>query len=94
MKDLELELKNLIVESLMLEDVQPQEIDSDQPLFVEGLRLDSVDALELGMALSRRYGMDFKADNPKNEEIFRTVRSLAAYVQQHRSNEGDASDSR
>ena len=51
------ELQHLIVESLALEDVQPEDIDPDEPLFGEGLGLDSIDALELGLALKKRFGV-------------------------------------
>ena len=82
MEALERELKVLIVESLMLDDVTPQEIDSDQPLFVEGLGLDSIDALELAMAIERKFGVEFSPDDDRNREIFASVKSLAAYVAQ------------
>ncbi len=61
MQKLEIEVKHLIVESLMLEDVTAEQIDTDAPLFVEGLGLDSIDALELAMALGRKYGIEIKA---------------------------------
>ncbi len=83
MRELEIELKYLIVESLLLEDVKAEEIDSDAPLFVEGLGLDSIDALELGMALRRKYGVEIKADDERNQETFRSVRSLATFIQEH-----------
>ena len=84
MEDLELELKRFIVESLILEDVKAEEIDSTAPLFGEGLNLDSIDALELGMALGKRYGITIKADDQRNREIFRSVRSLAAFIRDQR----------
>lgn len=80
MEALEQELKELIVESLMLDDVQPGEIESSAPLFVEGLGLDSIDALELAMAIERRFGVKFEADDERNREIFASVQNLAAYV--------------
>ena len=83
MRELEIELKYLIVESLLLEDVKAEEIESDAPLFVEGLGLDSIDALELGMALRRKYGVEIKADDKRNQETFRSVRNLAAFIQEH-----------
>ena len=82
---LEAELKELIIEALMLEDVAIDDIDSDEPLFVEGLGLDSIDALELAMAIDKRYGVRIKADDEQNKQIFSNVRSLAAYVGQHRA---------
>ena len=84
MSDEHIELKRFIVESLILEDVRPEEIDSDAPLFVEGLGLDSIDALELGMALTRKYGVKIGANDERNREIFRSVRSLAAFVEKNR----------
>ena len=56
MAELELEIKQLIIDTLMLEDIKPEDIDSAEPLFVEGLGLDSIDALELGVALQKKYG--------------------------------------
>ena len=82
---LETELKELIIEALMLEDVSVDEIDSDAPLFVEGLGLDSIDALELAMAIDKKYGVRIKADDEQNQQIFSNVRSLAVYVGQHRA---------
>lgn len=91
MKALELELKHLIVESLLLEDVSADAIDSDLPLFVEGLGLDSIDALELGMALKRKYGIEIKAEEVRNQETFRSVRALAEFVDEHLRKRGAAS---
>ena len=68
------ELKELIVESLMLEDVVPADIVTDDPLFGTGLGLDSIDALELSMAIHKRYGVRIAADDEKNREIFRSAR--------------------
>jgi acyl carrier protein len=84
MQALEQELKELIVESLMLEDVKPAEIESSAPLFVEGLGLDSIDALELAMAIERRFGVKFQPDDDRNREIFSSVQSLAQYIQSTR----------
>ena len=84
MQALEQELKELIVESLMLEDVKPAEIESSAPLFVEGLGLDSIDALELAMAIEKRFGVKFQPDDDRNREIFSSVRSLAQYIENTR----------
>lgn len=84
MEDLELEIKRLIVESLNLEGVAPESIDTAAPLFGEGLGLDSIDALELAMALRQRYGVRTTSDEATNRKIFASVRSLAAFVAQHR----------
>ncbi len=79
------ELKRLIVDALMLDDVSPAEIVADEPLFGEGLGLDSIDALELAMAIHREYGVKIEAGDERNREIFRNVRSLAAHVAQARA---------
>jgi acyl carrier protein len=85
MSDIEDELKTLIVQTLMLKDVQPQEIDVDAPLFATGLGLDSIDALELAVEIGRRYKVQIKADDERNREIFRSVRSLAAFITEERA---------
>ena len=77
---LEAELKKLIVEALVLEDIAPEEIETDAPLFVEGLGLDSIDALELAMALEERYGVKIEDDPDENRRIFASVKSLADFV--------------
>ena len=87
MQNLELELKQLIVEALLLDDVKPGDIDADAPLFLDGLGLDSIDALELGMALSRKYGIEIKANDDRSKEVFRSVKSLAVFVAAERSQE-------
>jgi len=85
MSDIEDELKTLIVQTLMLKDVQPQEIDVDAHLFATGLGLDSIDALELAVEIGRRYKVQIKADDQRNREIFRSVRSLAAFIADERA---------
>ena len=80
MSEIEEELKAMIVQTLMLKDVKPQEIDVDAPLFAEGLGLDSIDALELAVEIGRKYKVQIKSDDDKNREIFRSVRSLAAFI--------------
>ena len=64
----------------MLEDIAPDEIESEAPLFVEGLGLDSIDALELAMALEERFGVKIEDDPDENRRIFASVRSLAEFV--------------
>lgn len=88
MNELESELKRLIVSALALEDVEPASIDSEAPLFNEGLGLDSIDALELSVVLSREYGVSIKADDAQNHSIFSSVRSLAAFVAANRRGDG------
>ena len=72
------------VESLALEDVQPEDIDPDEPLFGEGLGLDSIDALELGLALKKRFGVTLTAESEESRAVFKNVRSLADYIESHR----------
>lgn len=78
--NLALELKQLIITTLDLEDITPEDIDEDAPLFVEGLGLDSIDALELGVALQKRYGVKLDAESSETRKHFANVRSLAALV--------------
>jgi acyl carrier protein len=81
---LERELRELIVDALMLQDVRPDGIDVNAPLFGEGLGLDSIDALELALAVERRYKVRIAADDSRNRELFASVRSLAAHIAAHR----------
>ena len=90
MTTLEQDIKQLIVEALMLDDVKPDEIDSEAPLFGDGLGLDSIDALELAIALDRKFKVKINADDPNTRETFRSVKSLAAYVEKKRSEAGRA----
>ena len=78
------ELKELIVETLALEDVTAAEIETDAPLFVEGLGLDSIDSLEIAMVLEERYGVTLDDDPDTNKKIFESVRSLSEFVTQNR----------
>ena len=78
--ELETEIKQLIIDSLMLEDIQAADIHSEAPLFIEGLGLDSIDALELAMALEERFGVKIEDDPDENRRIFASVRSLAEFV--------------
>lgn len=81
---LELEVKQLIIDVLQLEDISADDIDSTAPLFVEGLGLDSIDALELGVALQKRYGISLSADSEDTRRHFASVQALAALVETHR----------
>ena len=81
----ERELAELLVESLNLEDVDPAGIDPEAPLFNTGLGLDSIDALELSLAISKKYGLQLRSDNEDNRKIFASLRALSDYVQQHRA---------
>ena len=84
MSDLKLEIKRLIIEVLALEDVKPEDIDDDAPLFGEGLGLDSIDALELGIALRKRYQLKLQANDAGMKEYFRSVSSLCLLVERQR----------
>jgi acyl carrier protein len=81
---IEQEVKQLIIDVLQLEDVSVEDIDSDAPLFVEGLGLDSIDALELGVALQKRYGISLSADSEDTRRHFTSVKALAALIETHR----------
>jgi acyl carrier protein len=79
----EAEVARLIVETVHLE-IAPEKIDPKAPLFGDGLGLDSIDALEIALAVSQRYGFELKSDDPENERIFGSLSGLAAYIAQHR----------
>jgi len=81
---LERELAALFVEVLNLE-ITPQDIDPAAPLYGEGLGLDSIDILEVALLVSKRYGVQLRADNQENQRIFRSLRHLAEYIAAHRS---------
>lgn len=81
---LQQEIKALIIESLQLEDITPDDIDAEAPLFVDGLGLDSIDALELGVALQKRYGISLSADSADTRRHFASVNALAALVASHK----------
>ncbi len=78
-------LAELIVESLNLEDVPAAAIDPEAPLFGGELGLDSIDALEIALAVSRHYGFQLRSDNPDNQRIFASLRALSAYIEQRRA---------
>ena len=86
MVDLEAELKRLIIATLELEDVAVDDIESEQPLFSEdeGLGLDSIDALEIGLALAEKYDVELDAEDEATREIFRSVASLAQFLRESR----------
>lgn len=81
---LESELAAVLVEALNLE-VEPTAIDPTAPLYGDGLGLDSIDILELALEVSRRYGFQLRSDDENNQQIFQSLRSLAAHVAAHRS---------
>lgn len=81
---MELEVANLLIEALNL-DMTPDELNPEISLFGEGgLELDSIDALELALAISKHYGFELRSDDPNNQQIFANLKSLAAYIDQHR----------
>ncbi len=80
--ELEEELKELIVEGLVLEDVTPDDIDAEEPLFGAGVGLDSVDALELVMLLQKEYGIQISNPDDETKEQFESIRTLAKFVAQ------------
>jgi acyl carrier protein len=82
--DQEAKLARLIVTTLNLE-VEPQEIDPGAPLYGEGLGLDSIDILEIALAVSKEFGVKLRADDKDNEKIFNCLRSLNCYIQQSRA---------
>ena len=79
------ELATLVVECLNLDSVDPTQIDPDAPLFGGELGLDSIDALEIALAVSKRYGFQLRSDNPENRQIFASLRNLSAHVEQNRA---------
>lgn len=79
------ELKNLLIEGLHLEDVTAEEIDPAEPLFGEGLGLDSIDALEIAVILDKQYGVRVASEDERNPEIFATLASLAEFIETNRS---------
>lgn len=80
-EEIETKLKETVVSALDLEDLTPADIETDVPLFGEGLGLDSIDALELGMAVKKAFGVSFSSNPADNKQIFRSVRTLVDYVE-------------
>jgi len=74
-------LAELLVEVLNLEDNEPEEIDPEEPLFGDGLGLDSIDALEIALAIAQEHGVEMKAEDESTKEAFATLRSLSAFVE-------------
>ena len=85
MQTLEAEIKDLIVSCLALEDVKPADIDPAAALFITGLGLDSIDALELGLALQKRYGVTMSANSEQTRSHFASVNALVAFVSTSRT---------
>jgi len=85
MGDLHHELKQKIIDALELEDIEPADIIDGEPLFVEGLGLDSIDALEIGLMLQVTYGINLKADSEETRQHFTSINALVALVETQRS---------
>ena len=81
----ELEIAQLIIDTLGLEDIQAKEIDPQEPLFNEGLGLDSIDALELALAISKKYGFQLRSDDENNARIFSSLRTLSEHIENNRT---------
>ncbi len=79
------ELKMLLIEGLHLEDIEADEIDVEEPLFGDGLGLDSIDALEIAVLLDRQYGVKITSEDDKNREIFASLSALAAFIAENRT---------
>lgn len=80
MENLENDLKSLIIETLELEEITNEDIKDEEPLFIEGLGLDSIDALELGMALKRKYNLQMGTNKEENKKYFYSIKTLADFV--------------
>lgn len=76
-------LAALMVEALNLEDVAPGDIDPEEPLFGDGLGLDSIDALELALAITQKYAVQLKAEDANMHKAFGTLRTLNSYIEEH-----------
>ncbi len=85
MEQLQTELKELIIEALNLEDITIDDIETDAPLFGDGLGLDSIDALELGLAIKKKYNIIIDADDTNTREHFASVANLAGYISKNKA---------
>ena len=83
--EIESRLKEIVVTALDLEDLTAADIETDVPLFGEGLGLDSIDALELGMAVKKEFGITFSSNPADNKKIFRSVKTLADHIEAQQS---------
>ena len=79
--ELKAEIKDLIIKSLDLEDITIDDIKDEEPLFNDGLGLDSIDALEIGMALQKKYSLSMGSDKEENSKHFYSINTLASYVE-------------
>lgn len=85
--DIKEELKNLIISTLELDEITPDDIIDNEPLFVDGLGLDSIDALELGMALKKKYNIVMGNNKDTNKKHFASINSLAEFVEANRNDQ-------
>lgn len=85
MEQLQTELKELIIEALNLEDITVNDIETDAPLFGDGLGLDSIDALELGLAIKKKYNIVIDADDTNTRDHFASVANLAGYISKNKA---------
>jgi acyl carrier protein len=81
----ELEVAQLLIETLNIEDTAAADIDPEAPLFGEGLGLDSIDALELALAISNEYGFQLRSDDAENTQIFASLRALSLHIEKNRT---------
>lgn len=82
---LETELKKFIIDTLELEDITPGDIDSEEALFIDGLGLDSIDALELGMAVKKKYNLKMSEDKEENKKHFYSIKTLADFIESQKA---------
>lgn len=82
---LETELKKFIIDTLELEDITPGDIDTEEALFIDGLGLDSIDALELGMALKKKYSLKMSDDKEENKKHFYSIKTLADFIESQKA---------
>lgn len=85
MDELKQEIKELIISSLELEDVKPENIKDDAPIFGTGLGLDSIDALELGVTIKKKFGVKLSAENEDSKKHFASVNALAEFISANRA---------
>lgn len=86
MSELKEQLKSLIIETLDLEDISNDDIKDDEPLFIDGLGLDSIDALELGLAIKKVFNVKIDANSEDTKQHFSSVNNLSAFIQENSSN--------
>ena len=89
MEQLKQEIKEVIINSLQLEDIKPENIVDAEPLFGEGLGLDSIDALELGVALKKKFGVKFNAENAETRKHFASINALAEFISAEQAKNAD-----